>query len=998
MHIGVIHLTDLHINSSFEIQMGDIVKAVMPEFTNTKSIYIVISGDIVDKGNGFEYAKVSLSQLKKSLERFFEGQVVRYIIVPGNHDCVFPKEGQMRNLLLENLRPSSISCNDNSIINTCIEVQEDYWRFYQEINDDLPMSKLVYQIDEIVEGHRISFNCYNTAWMSKIDEEVGKMIFPCKMIPEEIVSKENEFAVSVFHHPISWFNPSTEPNNKKEFGHLLAKTSDILLYGHEHEGESLKSLDIESNEDCLFISGEQLSKGFNALVVNVTNKNVRVIRYQKRRAGFIKISDKGVAIEKSSAYNRDFIHLKDHRGILEKLNLPLKFEARSNVQLSEIFVFPDLDKISRRNKHIDEVYDSLRVLSESANIISLEGDVQSGKSSLLNMLYLHLIDKNFYPLMISGKTLMKNNFQRAIKSCFEEQYEDRDDVYEEYRQYDLSKKIVFIDNLHEYTNNTKLLIAKIKELKSIFGKIIFSTNAMYTQASALSAEFEDLEFFIIEPLGYKKRSELIERYHLLNESESTITEQIILQKTKNHFDQIQLVLGNRLIPSYPVYILSILQTLLYANSPNIEQTSLGYCYQSLIYIALVGKAKIKNEDVDSYFNFLAELAYSLYETDLNTFSEKYLDDFYALYSQKYVTTNLSSIKDNLIEANIIVENEEGDFQFKFNYIFYFLISRKIVDLINTKQGNEIITKLCNNLSNEKDANVLIFTTHHSKDDYLIDEATLSLMSPYESYAPITLKVDDAYYTFIESIATEISSNIIKDNKDPKEVRDKRLEERDKMQSRISNQVAEVEKNLDDISDEEYNKLVEEMMHALKSVEIVGQIIKNRKGSIDKQKLKDIIKELYFTAFRTITFFGEICQATQDELIESFKAKIDENDTSADIDAKIKKFFRYMTFQQCLGVFSKVVYSVGNKDLKDIFLEVSEEIDTPAAHLVTFSIKSSYERIKLADLKRIAKELENNPVALSILRARMRAYVYNNHLEYREKQQIASALDMRMISG
>ena len=48
------------------------------------------------------------------------------------------------------------------------------------------------------------------------------------------------------------------------------------------------------------------------------------------------------------------------------------------------------------------------------------------------------------------------------------------------------------------------------------------------------------------------------------------------------------------------------------------------------------------------------------------------------------------------------------------------------------------------------------------------------------------------------------------------------------------------------------------------IEFEGQIIKNRKGSISKQKLHEMIKELYLTAFRTIGFLGKIIKSTKEE--------------------------------------------------------------------------------------------------------------------------------------
>ncbi len=120
---------------------------------------------------------------------------------------------------------------------------------------------------------------------------------------------------------------------------------------------------------------------------------------------------------------------------------------------------------------------------------------------------------------------------------------------------------------------------------------------------------------------------------------------------------------------------------------------------------------MKNEDVDSIFNFLSELAFNLYETGNDSFSGQYLEDFYVLYSSKYITKGLVKIIEILLNSNIIIEDEDGDYKFRYNYIFYFLVSRKLVDIIHTDKGKEIVRNLCNNLSNEKSANVLIFATH-----------------------------------------------------------------------------------------------------------------------------------------------------------------------------------------------------------------------------------------------------------------------------------------------
>ena len=104
----------------------------------------------------------------------------------------------------------------------------------------------------------------------------------------------------------------------------------------------------------------------------------------------------------------------------------------------------------------------------------------------------------------------------------------------------------------------------------------------------------------------------------------------------------------------------------------------------------------------------------------------------------------------------------------------------------------------------------------------------------------------------------------------------------------------------------------------------------------------------------------------------------------------------MSFNFCLGIFSKVINSVGNRDLKPIFDDVANELNTPAAKLISFSIKTCYGKLSIPELKLLYKEFENNPVALRILKARVKSYLYNNYVKYDERQRIASTLKMSLI--
>lgn len=88
---------------------------------------------------------------------------------------------------------------------------------------------------------------------------------------------------------------------------------------------------------------------------------------------------------------------------------------------------------------------------------------------------------------------------------------------------------------------------------------------------------------------------------------------MFLEDTKKLFDEVQTILGDKLMPAYPIFIISILQSMNMMQPARIEQTSYGYCYHTLIHYALSVKAKVRNEDIDSCFNYLGELAFYLYK-------------------------------------------------------------------------------------------------------------------------------------------------------------------------------------------------------------------------------------------------------------------------------------------------------------------------------------------------------------------------------------------------
>jgi hypothetical protein len=72
-------------------------------------------------------------------------------------------------------------------------------------------------------NYTIAFHCYNTAWLSRKEEQQAKLYFPAEAI--ESVRVDANVCVSVFHHPYNWL----DANNYRALKDEVEQSSDLVL-------------------------------------------------------------------------------------------------------------------------------------------------------------------------------------------------------------------------------------------------------------------------------------------------------------------------------------------------------------------------------------------------------------------------------------------------------------------------------------------------------------------------------------------------------------------------------------------------------------------------------------------------------------------------------------------------------------------------------------------------------------------------------------------------
>ncbi|MGE0076691.1 MAG: metallophosphoesterase [Bacteroidales bacterium] len=988
MKIGILHISDLHIeNENYEDRIPALIRAIDYDINQLSNLYIVITGDISKYGRKSDFlkAKEFIDSLKDKLKPKGRIMSVDIVLVPGNHDCCFDEEKKTRKSILNDCRMDIIEEDD--YFDDAMAIQNNFWDFNEEITNNKIRNKVSYKKEFIPHiNFKVSFHCYNTSWITEIEEKQGNLVIP----ENKFINNENgEYVISIFHHPLDWLSSSTKNNNKQRFEEHLINSSNLVIYGHEHDNGKAKNI-IQQNNKVVFCGGKAFEKepitdtGFSYYEIDLADKSIETKTFIYDREKYtVDFNEKFDIVEKNK---REFLIINEFEKKITQLNIPLKHSKKPNLLLADIFVYPDLeplldDNSSAQYPNSSELVDLVRN-NEKANIF-IEGADQSGKTSLLFTLYKRFYEMGFTPIYLRGKNCNETNIKNLVKKSLKEQYNsEKIDLF-----FQQDHKVILLDNFHKSELNSKFKKNLIENLAISFDYIFITSDNSYG-TNNVTEEATNLKEYVkykLLPLGHEKRGELIEQWLQIGENSMTIKEEILLSNVQSRFNEINSLIGNKLMPSYPIFILTLLQGL-DDNLQDYSQASYANIYLVLIKSGLI-KNGIKDVLLTSFLNILKELAFYLFENKLTQFSVSDFDTFLQTYKTrffKHQNLTIDKILETLASASIL-KFDDGYYSFSYKYIYFYLVAQKISTDINKYEG--LIYSLCDNIHVEENANILIFLSHHSKAQILIDNIVFTSEIPFDKANPITLDKDDEFVKFISDFTQKLKDDIIEE-RNPKEEVKKELKKRD----RIERQKKESDSDSDDslLPSEAI-----EMNQALRTVKIIGQIVKNQSGDFEKEKLIKLVEAAYNTIFRFLGFFSELLIKDKDQLIEAVIEEIKEKESKNRnrkidvefIEKTVRRILQFIAWRICVESITSLMFSVGTKGQNELFDIVDSNINTTASKIVSFAIKTYYDKIDVRELEQLFVETKDNYLAQCILREYIKKHLYTNFVERTKRERI-----------
>lgn len=980
MSIGFVVLSDLHLDEKEEDlcnKFESLVKGILVYIKNCDEVFIVFSGDITMNGSNiqFELAYEYLKKLQEAINKKYSFCTVQFVLVPGNHDCLLNKEdANERQKNIKNLFEKKMSLADSE--KALLQVQDNFWHFYSLLKGDTPENKICFQNKFLLKNDKtVIFNCYNTALCSTLTDKNRNLIIPESEL--DIIDNDvgADLVVSVYHHNSSYL--TNENYNRKTFEKHIAESSDIILCGHEHRDEEKIISDIDEEKRAIYIESGQLGPDNSEFFILIYDEDKNLLNIQKMKYNDVDHLYEKVNIKSTKIQNYRKIINKEFSKEITSLKIPISHLKK--IKLKDIYVYPDLHDLST-----DKFCSSESLLREDFSVAIIEGEDQSGKTSLLNMYFEKIFNSSMYPLIIKGKRFDKKNI---IENSFKKEYNDQLISFSEFEQKDSNKKILLIDNLPLDNIPISKLKKIIHEYLKFFGKIVITASfGIYGTDQLLEYSSEiNIRLFSIKKFGYKKRNDLIKKFVKLEYIDKTdTTEQSKI--VSNLFEKTTTFLGHQLVPAYPFFIISFLDNMQDMASYDLSRTSYAFCYRAMITNAL--SRYVSDEKIEGVFQFVSYLAYRIY-IDKAQCSTKYFCDIFWKYEKEYIPSfNIREMQDKLERANILF-NQDDVYFFRYKYIYYYFVSY----YISNTSDNEVyssVERLLENIQNEAEANILIFLVNQKTlSKKSIDWLVFNTCLPFEKYDPITLDKDDKLFRVLESIEEYTKITSIRVSKDPIKEKEKLYQKVDSFNDRRTNRYIESK-----------DPAIVDLKKSLKLIKIIGQIVKNQQNVFKRDDLIDLIENSYLVAFRIISYSINLFEESRDLITLEVIKKIDKSGHNLDenkIRQKISQLFNMLLYRLCLQIFGSLAHSIGTEN-SFLFNKVHERINSPASRLIGFYIDTlyNYNEINFDELKSLLYENRKNPVITQIVNRRISNFVYYTPLKDKTIQKLESITKIHFI--
>lgn len=590
-----------------------------------------------------------------------------------------------------------------------------------------------------------------------------------------------------------------------------------------------------------------------------------------------------------------------------------------DILLEDVFVFPNLTSYSGDANEAEILVDSLEKLKLNPRQFVI-GENQSGKTKFCSWIYLQHNYDHIPCIYIdlaqigNGKDkikILKDNFISQQTGDFESWLS-------------VANKCIIFDNL----TNENSSIEFIKFSEAYFSRImIFSSADVYNSYYIDDDRFANYKNVNIRPFCHSKQEELITKWLKVKSSGDDLNHNLI-DSIENNINSI--IIDNKVLPRYPFFILSILQTYESFMPENLKITAYGHCYHALIIARLI-KSGISQEDsaLESAFTFCSNLAYKIFETGNGLkITEALFGKFQEEYSSDYIIRK--SVFSRLFSENGLLTNNSGKIEFAISYSYYYFLGKYLTE--NYSDNKDKISAMVESSFARHNSLTLIFTIHHANDISIIDEILTHTICAIDNKDPARLTKEET------SIFNELIQSVIPEKLDASYAVERERTKERKLRTKHEDNISTSDENIEVLASQ--NKMLNQVFQCNKNIEILSQILKNKTGSLKKAKIAEIVEIICDAGLRLASIIlgdNREIEACVKYVYEQYKKSEDYDDSKTD-SFHLNEIHKLVTFRGMIWVLSSIeksVKAINKPELREIVIDLVNRKESPAYHLIKY---------------------------------------------------------------
>lgn len=882
--VVIVHVADIHIlnaSSTGLMRLRMLADAIGALRVEADAALILLTGDIAFSGKREQYALVEteLSGIKKRLSAEWGFVDVRIFACPGNHDCDFDlQKNAIREALLHSVATSGDGQVD--IVRELAEVQSGFNVFLESLDSlNVSSSPLVSFAELEIAGRSLNIVSVNTSWSSRKSELPGSLRMPAGLLPQLQISEGVSFAL--LHHPLNWY----DPQDGKSLSDWLDVNADIAMWGHEHREDSFKVHRRRYGSSVQHflarpIEDKNAECGFRAIILS-QDDHVEEALFRWKTNRFELDRRESSLLRRNPArrlgkirFNGKFkSFLSDPGGAFKHPRL------ERSLLLQDIFIEPNFRAYATGQVDIERL-DGVIPLEAFVNSIgdhdsvAVFGAEQAGKTTLAKYLVEDARHHGVTPLYFDCSKLKSANRGEVtawIKGSISSQYED--DCIGLVDQTLPSSKLILVDNVHELPGSAHAVREILQRLGAMGKRIVYfsAQNPMVTILAASQASGEevklwsDAKWYELLPLNNKARGHLIRRWVSIGRDSQADADAIEAEarRIKGVLDG---TFGSGLSIKYPFFMLAMLQQIdVGINAKTvIRNGSQGHIFEAMLSSAL--EARVHTHDISLTHDFLSAIAFQMWSVDGQVISESGLESLvFDFRRDQLVQLMHPALINELVDSKILQRNGDG-VGFRYQYFYYYYLARWISKRKGTSEAEELLKGYVDKIHAESAANIVTFVAHLGHEEWV-----LSLLIPAaESLFAGEVECRLASQAALAHKYLGQSKSVVLHTGNAAEISDHLHEQQDQ---------AGDKEGVNDLED------AFKYMTAVRTIQVLGQIMRSRSGSIPAVRKHEIAKLSISLARRQMTVMYSAAETAADIIIEHASELFDKEIAQGSAEAR-----------------------------------------------------------------------------------------------------------------